>query len=159
MSDTSRSEIIRLLNEVLTAELTAINQYFLHAKILQDWGFLSLYQYVYKESIDEMKHAEMVIDRVLYLDGLPNMQRLFKVQVGETIQEIMAADLSLEDEAIPRLNAAIAVCREAGDNGTRALLEEILVSEEEHRDWLTTQLDLIERLGEKAYAAEHIREG
>jgi len=158
MSSESKSEIVRLLNEVLAAELTAINQYFLHAKILKDRGLLALHNYLYKESIDEMKHAEIIIDRVLYLDGLPNLQKLNKLRIGETVTEMMTCDLALEDEAIPRLNEAIAYCREVGDNGTRALLEEILVSEEEHRDWITSQLDLIEQLGEKAYAAEHIRE-
>lgn len=157
MAQPKNPEVIQRLNEILTAELTAINQYFLHAKILQDMGLESLYAYVYKESIDEMKHAEMIIDRVLYLDGLPNLQKLNKLRVGETVTEMMKADLALEDEAIPRLNEAVAFCQQQGDNGTRALLERILESEEEHRDWLTSQLDLIERIGEAAYCAEHIR--
>lgn len=157
MAEPKNPEIVRLLNEVLTAELTAINQYFLHAKILQDLGLEALYNFVYKESIDEMKHAEMIIDRVLYLDGLPNLQKLHKIQVGETVTQIMQADLALEEEAIPRLNAALAFCREQGDNGTAALLERILESEEVHRDWLTTQLGLIERIGEAAYSAENMR--
>lgn len=153
----SNAEVVAMLNEVLTAELTAINQYFLHAKILKDWGFQSLHDKVYRESIDEMKHAEIIIDRVLYLDGLPNLQKLNKLRIGESVTEIMRSDLSLEDEAIPRLNTFVARCAELGDHGTRALLEQILVSEEEHRDWLTTQLDLIDRLGEGAYAAQHMR--
>lgn len=156
MSKETREEIIRLLNEVLTAELTAINQYFLHAKMLQNWGLDALYKKVHHESIDEMKHADEVIERILYLDGLPNLQRLFKLRIGETPKETLECDLALEDEAIPRLNNAVAYCRDAGDNGTRALFEKILVEEEQHKDWLETQLDLIERIGEKAYLAEQI---
>lgn len=158
MNSEAKAEVVRLLNEVLTAELTAINQYFLHAKILKDRGLMALYKKLYHESIDEMKHADVIVERVLYLEGLPNLQKLFKLRIGETVTEMMTCDLALEDEAIPRLNEAIAYCREVGDNGTRALLEEILVSEEEHRDWIMTQLDLIGRIGEAAYAAEHIRE-
>jgi bacterioferritin len=151
-----REAILRYLNEVLTGELTAINQYFLHAKMLQNWGLLKLAGKVRAESIDEMKHADALIERILYLDGVPNLQRLGRLQIGETPKEQFVSDLGLEDAAIPRLNEAIALCRDAGDNGTRALLESILVSEEEHRDWLLTQLDLIERLGEAAYLAEQI---
>ncbi|HMV69591.1 MAG TPA: bacterioferritin [Myxococcota bacterium] len=154
----ARKEIIRLLNEVLTGELTAINQYFLHARMLENWGLMRLARKVRAESIDEMKHADVLIARVLYLDGLPNLQRLWNLRIGETPREQLVCDLALEDEAIPRLNEAIETCRRLGDHGTRALLEGILVSEEEHRDWLTTQLDLIGRLGEAAWAAEQIRE-
>ena len=156
MSDESRAEVIRLLNDVLTAELTAVNQYFLHAKMLANWGIHKLAQQVRAESIDEMKHADMLIDRILYLEGLPNLQRYFKIRIGETVKEQFVCDLAVENEAIPRLNTAIEYCRTVGDNGTRVLLEEILVSEEEHKDWLETQLDLVARIGEAAYIAEHI---
>lgn len=153
-----RKEIVRLLNEVLTAELTAINQYFLHARMLENWGLIRLAKKVRAESIDEMKHADMLIGRVLYLEGLPNLQRLWNLRIGESPREQLECDLALEDDAIPRLNDGIETCRRLGDNGTRALLEGILVSEEEHRDWLVTQLDLIKRLGETAWMAEQIRE-
>lgn len=152
----TREDVIRLLNEVLTGELTAVNQYFLHAKMLKNWGLHKLADLVRKESIDEMKHADMLIDRILYLDGLPNLQRLSNLRIGETPCETFVCDLAVEDEAIPRLNQGVELCRAAGDNGTRVLLENILVSEEEHRDWLVTQLDLIKRLGETAYLAEHM---
>ena len=149
--------IIDLLNEVLTAELTAINQYFCHAKMLQSWGYDRLYKKVWHESIDEMKHADEVIERVLYLDGIPNMQRLFKVRIGEDVKEMLLADKALEEEAIPRLNAGIALCRDQGDNGTRHLLEAILVGEEEHLDWLEAQLDQIDQMGVQNYLAVQVR--
>jgi bacterioferritin len=152
-----KTEVIRLLNEVLTAELTAINQYFLHSKMLKNWGFARLAALVRVESIDEMKHADQLIDRILYLDGLPNLARLWPLRIGETVKEQFLADLSLEDEAIPRLNAAIRTCTEVGDHGTRVLLDAILVAEEEHRDWLVTQLGLMQQLGETAYLAEQLR--
>jgi bacterioferritin len=154
----ARETVNRLLNEILMGELTAVNQYFLHSKMLRNWGLARLAKKVWDESIDEMKHADKLIERILYLDGLPNVQKLGRVRVGETLTEVLECDLALEDEAIPRLNAAIATCREVGDNGTRVLLDDILVSEEEHRDWLVTQLDLVKRLGEAAYAAEHLHE-
>lgn len=150
-------EVIDALNEVLTAELTAINQYFLHAKMLKDWGYDRLYGKVHHESIDEMKHADQVIERILYLNGIPNVQRLFKIRIGETVKEQFECDLKLEEEAIPRLNKAIALCRDVGDNGTRALLEQILVDEEEHLDWLETQLELISQVGLQGYLAEQIK--
>ena len=149
-------KIIDLLNEVLTAELTAINQYFIHAKMCSNWGYLELGQKVRAESIDEMRHAEQLIDRILYFDGVPNLQRLYKVNVGETVPEQFKLDLELEIVAIDRLNKGIAACRDAGDNGTRELLEGILVSEEEHADWLETQLHLVEKLGAAAYLAERL---
>lgn len=150
-------KIIDALNEILTAELTAINQYFLHAKVMKNWGYGWLAHKVRHESIDEMKHADELIERILYLDGLPNVQRLFPIRVGESVAEIFAADGQLEREAIPRLNDAIALCVAEGDNGTRALLEEILVSEEEHLDWIETQERLIAQLGDVAYLAEQLR--
>lgn len=149
-------EIITTLNEVLTGELTAINQYFLHAKMCKNWGWTKLAAHQHAESIDEMKHADQLIDRILYLDGLPNVQRLGKVNVGETVTEMFRCDLGLEQTAIPLLNRAIALCTEHGDHGTRGLLEAILASEEEHLDWLETQLSMIEKLGEPAYLAQQI---
>jgi bacterioferritin len=152
----SGKEVIDALNEVLTAELTAINQYFVHAKILANQGFHRLAGQVRAESIDEMKHADALIERILYLDGIPNVQRLGRIRIGEAPREMFEADLALEQEAIPRLNGFVALCRDLGDNGTRALLEEILRSEEEHLDWLETQLGLMDRLGEVAYLAEQL---
>jgi len=154
----SNPKVIEVLNEVLTAELTAINQYFIHAKMLANWGYHRLASKVRLESIDEMKHADELIERILYLEGVPNMQRLWKVNVGETVPEQFACDKALEVAAIPRLNAGIEVCREAGDNGTRALLEAILISEEEHLDWLEAQLELIEGIGLENYLAQQIHE-
>ncbi|MDQ2649149.1 MAG: bacterioferritin [Actinomycetota bacterium] len=152
------AEIIELLNDVLTGELTAINQYFIHAKMQANWGYDRLAHESRDESIDEMKHAEKVMERILYFDGTPNMQRLSPVRVGETPAEQLRLDLELEKEAIPRLNAAIAAAVAAGDNGTRELLEGILVDEEEHADWLETQLGLIEQLGEAHYLAQQLYE-
>ncbi len=152
----SKANIIETLNEILTAELTAINQYFIHAKMCANWGFGKLAAKVRAESIDEMKHADQLIDRILFFDGVPNLQRYNKVNVGETVKEQFELDLQLEYEAIDRLNKAVALCREAGDNGTRELLEGILVSEEEHTDWLETQLELINKLGEQLYCAHQL---
>lgn len=150
-------QIIDLLNEVLTAELTAINQYFLHAKMLSNWGYEALGKYVKHESIDEMKHADSIIERVLFLDGLPNLQRLSKLRIGETVKEQFENDVALEYEAIKRLNDGMKLCRDLGDNGSEDLLRHILVSEEKHVDWLETQLDLMKNLGEQAYLAQQIR--
>ena len=152
------TEIITLLNDVLTGELTAINQYFIHAKMQANWGYKRLADASRDESIDEMKHAEKVIERILYFDGTPNLQRLSPVRVGETPGEQLRLDLELEKEAIPRLNAGIAAAVAAGDNGTRDLLETILVDEEEHADWLETQLGLIEQLGENHYLAQQLHD-
>ena len=149
-------DVIELLNEVLTAELTAINQYFIHAKMCANWGINKIAAHQRAESIDEMKHAEELMDRILYLEGIPNVQRLFKVNVGETVKEQFECDLELERVAIERLNRGVKLCRDVGDNGSREILARILVSEEEHADWLETQLDLIERVGEKPYLAEHM---
>jgi bacterioferritin len=149
-------EILDVLNEVLTAELTAINQYFLHAKIMEDWGFDRLAAHTRHESIDEMKHAEIVTDRILFLDGLPNYQRYFPLKIGETVPEMFDADLELEFAAVERLNRGIALARDVGDNGSRELFEQILVSEEEHIDWLETQLESIRQVGLENYLAEHL---
>lgn len=152
-----RPEIIELLNEVLTAELTAINEYFIHAKMQQNWGYLALADHTRSESIDEMRHAESVIERILYLEGVPNLQRLGQVSVGETVTEQFRVDLQLEVAAVERFNRGVALARELGDNGTRELLEGMLVSEEEHVDYLETQLSLIESLGEALYLAGQMR--
>jgi len=153
-----REEVIAMLNEVLTTELTAINQYFLHARMLGNWGLKRLEHKVYHESIDEMKHADTLIERILYLDGHPNVQKLNRVRIGENVEEMFKLDLALEVEAIPRLNNFIDRMREIGDNGTRIILQDILTSEEEHLDWLETQLDLIKRLGLQNYLAEQMKE-
>ena len=149
--------IVELLNDVLTAELTAINQYFIHAKMQDNWGYGRLAEASREESIDEMKHAEKIIERILYLDGVPNLQRLGSLRVGESAVEQLRLDLELEREAIPRLNAGIAAAVAVGDNGTRELLEAILTDEEEHADWLETQLTLVEQVGEAHYLAQQIR--
>lgn len=148
--------VVELLNEILTAELTAINQYFLHARLCSNWGYDSLASKIRSESIEEMGHAESIIDRILYFDGHPNLQRLGTVGAGETVPEQFHLDLELEKVAIERLNEGIALCLEVGDNGTRELLDGILTSEEDHADWLETQLGLIDKLGETAYLAEQM---
>ena len=149
-------EIIDVLNEVLTNELTGINQYFLHGRMCENWGYKKLHKFLRHESIDEMKHADQVITRILYLGGLPNLQRLGKINVGENVLEQMDSDHALEVDAIARLNSGIALATAKGDNGTRALLEGILVSEEEHLDWIETQQALIKQLGLANYLAQQI---
>jgi bacterioferritin len=150
-------KVIDLLNEVLTNELTAINQYFLHARMCENWGYERLWKKIRDESIDEMKHADQVIERVLYLDGLPNVQRLGKVNVGQTVDEQLRVDLDLEKRAIPLLNQGIEQCRAAGDNGTADLLEDILEDEEEHANWLEAQLTLIAQVGLQNYLAQQVK--
>jgi bacterioferritin len=152
----SDDDVLELLNEVLTAELTAVNQYFVHAKMCENWGYQALFEHGRAESIEEMRHAERLIDRILYFDGVPNMQRLFPVRVGETVPEQFESDLTLEYEAVERLNRGIALTVERGDNGTRELLADILVSEEEHVDWLETQQETIRQVGLERYLAEHL---
>ena len=149
--------VIELLNDVLTGELTAINQYFIHAKMCDNWGYSQLAALVRHESIDEMKHAEQLIERILFLDGVPNLQRLGGLRIGETVKEQFESDLALEYAAIKRLNDGVAACVSAGDHGSRHLLEEILVAEEEHTDWLETQLTAMQQVGESAYLAEQLR--
>ena len=151
------ARVIESLNEILTGELTAINQYFIHAKMCANWGFERLALKNREESIGEMKHADSIIERILFLDGVPNMQRLEKVRVGETVHEQLKLDLKLEEVAIARLNKAIAQAVDAADNTTRELLEEILVSEEDHVDWLEAQLGLIKQVGEQNYLSQQIR--
>jgi bacterioferritin len=152
------AKIIEVLNDVLTAELTAINQYFVHGEMCENWGFERLHHVIRKHSIGEMKHAEEVIERVLFLEGVPNVQRLGKINIGETVQEILKSDYALELEALPRLQEGIELCRKLGDNNSRHLLEEILEDEEEHVDWLEAQMSLIEQVGIQNYLAQQINE-
>jgi bacterioferritin len=142
---------------VLAAELVAINQYFLHAKLCKNWGYEVLAARSRAESIDEMKHAEELIDRIIFLEGLPNLQRLDPLHIGQSVPEQLKSDLQLEYAAVKRLNDGIALCRSKGDNATETLLTKILIGEEDHVDWLETQLGLIDALGEKAYLAEQLR--
>ena len=151
-------KVIECLNDVLTAELTAINQYFIHAKMLHNWGFHRLGKHVFAESVDEMKHADQLIERILFLEGVPNVQRYNKVNVGETVPEQFAVDLQLEYDAIERLRGYVALCRDERDEASRDMLEHILTSEEEHADWLETQIGLIKQLGESSYLAEQMHE-
>lgn len=140
-------KVIQHLNIILGHELVAINQYFLHARMLQDWGLNKMGEHEYHESIDEMKHADMLVKRILFLEGLPNLQDLGKLMIGETVPEIIDCDLKLEMKAIPALREAIAYCESVGDYGSRELCESILESEEEHVDWLETQKSLIDKVG------------
>ena len=141
------AKVIEHLNRALLNELTAINQYFLHARMLKNWGFKELAEHEYHESIDEMKHADRLIERILFLEGLPNLQQLGKLLIGESPLEVFECDLKLERAAVPDLRAAVAHCEQVGDYVSRELFESILASEEEHIDWIETQLGLIERLG------------
>jgi bacterioferritin len=141
------SKVIEFLNKVLENELTAINQYFLHAKMYKNWGLEKLYAKVYHESIDEMKHADQLIDRILFLEGLPNLQNIGKILVGEDTPEMLTCDLKLEQLAIPDLKEAILYCESIKDYVSRELFAEILENEEDHIDWLETQLELIDKLG------------
>jgi bacterioferritin len=154
----STPEIIELLNDVLTAELTAVNQYFIHAKMQSNWGYQRLADKGREESFGEMRHAEELIERILYLEGVPNMQRLGPVKVGETVPEQLRAELDTEKAAITRLAGGIEQCRRT-DEGSRLLLERILHDEEQHADWLETQLGLIEGLGEGLYLNTQIHGG
>lgn len=152
-------EVINVLNEVLTSELTAINQYFIHSKMCDDWGFQKLAAKKREESIEEMKHADIIISRILFLEGVPNMQRYFPVKVGEDAIEQHRLDLQVEYDAVKRLNAGITLCRDKGDNGTRELLEMILQQEEEGIDWLEAQLNLVELVGRERYLTEQMTMG
>ncbi len=152
----SDPDILELLNEVLTAELTAVNQYFADAKMCENWGYTRLAAKFREDSIDEMRDADVLIDRILYLEGVPNLQRLGSVRVGETVPEKLGLALDLEREAIGRLNRGVALCTGKGDHGTRQLLERILAGEEEHADYLETQLSLVSALGEALYLAQQV---
>lgn len=150
-------QILQLLNDLLTNELTAINQYFVHAKMCENWGYERLAHKIREESIDEMKHADQLISRILFLEGVPNLQKLNKLRVGETVKEQLESDLQLEYAAIGYLNQGIATARSIGDNATEDLFTRILVSEEEHTDWLETQLELIRQVGEQNYLTQQIK--
>ena len=153
-----KAQVVQMLNEVLVGELTAINHYFLAAKIAGHRGYAHLGERLYKESLGEMKHAEKLIDRILYLDGLPNLQKLEKVKIAEGVVEQLAADLEVERRSVERLNGGIKLARAHGDNGSADLLEELLGGAERHVNWLETQLELTKKLGEPHYLAQQIRE-
>jgi bacterioferritin len=151
-------QVLEVLNEVLTGELTAMNQYFVHAKMCDNWGYRRLAHHGRDESIDEMKHAERVVERILYLEGVPNLQRLFALKVGETVVEQLHNDLAVEVDALERLHRGIALAIERTDVGTRELLADILVDEEEHVDWLETQLETIRQVGLENYLAQQMHD-
>lgn len=150
-------KVIEFLNRVLRNELMAINQYFLHSRMFKDWGLNALGDYEFHESVDEMKHADQLIERILFLEGLPNMQDLGKLRIGENTREMLECDLALEMDAIPDLRDGIEYCESVRDFVSRDLLRSILDSEEEHVDWLETQLDLIERIGLENYQQSQIK--
>ncbi len=145
------AQVIKYLNAVLTNELTAINQYFLHSRLLNHWGFEKLGKKAYDESIEEMQHADKLIERILFLDGLPNLQDLHKLMIGEDVREVLECDLKIEQNAIPELRKAIAYCETVSDYVTRDLFRQILEDEEHHVDYLETQLELIKRIGFENY--------
>ena len=149
-------DVIKILNDVLCAELTAINQYFIHARMLENQKYTKLAKHAQEESIGEMKHAQTMIDRILFLDGVPNMQKYMKINVGQDVPEQHQFDLAVERDAVERLNRGIELCRTHGDNGSRLLLEEILAEEEGHIDWLEAQLLQIQQLGLANYLAKQI---
>ena len=149
-------EIIQVLQDVLCAELTAVNQYFVHARMCENWGYRKLAEHTRKESIEEMNHAQLVIDRILYFDGAPNMQKYMKINVGRSVPDQLQADLDVEYQAVPRLNKGIEVARNLGDNGTRALLEAILKDEEAHVEWLEAQIGIVKEIGVENYLAQQV---
>ena len=149
-------KIIAILNQVLKAELTAINQYFLHAEMCENWSYKRLAEHTRKESIEEMQHAEKLMERILYLDGTPNMSDYFKINIGPNVKAQFQNDLQVEYDAVKRLNAGIGTCVDLGDNGSRELLESILTDEEEHIDWLEAQLHAISEMGIQAYLSQQL---
>ncbi len=149
-------EVIQVLQDVLCAELTAVNQYFVHARMCENWGYRKLAEHTRKESIEEMQHAQLIIDRILYFDGAPNMQKYMKINVGRSVPDQFQADLDVEYQAVPRLNKGIEVARNLGDNGTRAVLEAILKDEEAHVEWLEAQLGIIKEIGVENYLAQQV---
>ena len=151
-------KVLEVLNDVLCAELTGVNQYFIHSRMCANWRYMRLAEHSRKESIEEMKHAQEVIERILYLDGKPNMQKYMKINVGKGVPEQHAFDLALEKDAVERLNAGIETCRSKDDNGSRALLEKVLRDEEEHVDWLESQLQQIQDMGLENYLAQQVGE-
>lgn len=151
------AKVIEALNDVLTGELSAINQYFLHARMTKDWGYDRIAAKIRHESIDEMKHAEKLIDRILFLEGLPNVQRLLKLNIGETVVEQFNSDLKLEYDAVERLKKAIQVSQDARDHTSRELFEHILEDEEQHIDWIETQLHLVQEIGVTQYLAQQLK--
>ncbi len=153
-----KQAVLDILAEVLSAELTAINQYFIHGKLCKNWGYISLASYLHKESIDEMKHADQLIERILFLDGIPDLQKYMKINVGKTVPELLENDLAVEYSAVDRLNKGIEICTTNKDNATRELLEKILIAEEEHIDWIETQQSLIASLGISNYLAQKMGE-
>ncbi|MGY1603410.1 bacterioferritin [Geodermatophilus sp. SYSU D00815] len=150
------ARVIEMLNEQLTSELTAINQYFLHAKMQENWGYTKLAAHTRAESIEEMTHAERLTDRILFLEGLPNYQKLFALRIGQTVREQFESDMAIEVEVIDRLRPAIAYCEQVGDHTSKRLFEEILADEEHHIDYLETQLALMDHLGEQLYLAGQV---
>lgn len=152
------AKVIAILNEVLKAELTAINQYFLHAEMCENWGYEKLAKHTHKEAIEEMTHAEKLMKRILYLDGTPNVSDYFKINIGPNVKAQLQNDLHVEYDAVKRLNRGVALCVELGDNGSRDLLESILTDEEEHIDWLEAQLHAIGEMGIENYLAQHLHE-
>ena len=150
--------ILDLLNDVLTGEITAASQYFLHAKMCLHWGYDHLGKKIYKESIDEMKHADKLVEHILFLEGLPNLQRMGNLAIGQAVTEILESDLALERATVSRLNSAVGLCRDLGDNGSEDLLLRILVDSESHVDWLESQVELLKQVGEPHYLSQQIRE-
>jgi len=150
-------EVMKMLNELLQGELAAINQYFLHASLCKKWGYLRLYKKIYDESIEEMKHAEQLIDRILFLESTPTVKDSLKITIGKNVKEILENDLTLEKEGLPELRKGVALCLEQADTGTRELIEHILVSAEEHIQWLESQTFLIQQVGYENYCAQHIQ--
>jgi bacterioferritin len=151
------SQVIAMLNDVLTAELTAINQYWVHARMCENWGYQRLWKKIREESIEEMKHADELVERILFLEGVPNLQKLGKINIGQTVPEQFKLDLAVEYDAVKRMNEAIELCRTKGDSGSRELLEHMLSDEEKHVNWLEAQHELLRQVGEPGYLAEQIK--